>query len=199
MTAKTFHVHEHDWHSTDYVAEWIDRDVTRDDERRPVLKKMLALAPFARDAEIKVLDVGGGYGIVTDEVLRAFPRARVTLQDYSQPMLDAARKRLAAYEGRVRFALCDLTHAGWTKSVDGPFDLATSGIAIHNLRDKALIAGAYRGVAEALKTGGMFLDYDYVEFSGGADWHLEALRAGGFKTAECAFTEGRAAILKAVK
>src|SRR5207302_9659893 len=80
----------HDWHSVEYVADWIAHDVARDPERRPRLQQMLAAAPFARDAAIKVLDVGAGYGAVTEEVLKTFPQARVTLQDYSTPMLGEA-------------------------------------------------------------------------------------------------------------
>ena len=72
-------VDHHDWHSPSYVDEWIARDLTRDEERRLRLRQMLAAAPFAADGEITVLDVGGGYGVVTEEVLRAFPRAVVTL------------------------------------------------------------------------------------------------------------------------
>jgi ubiquinone/menaquinone biosynthesis C-methylase UbiE len=160
---------------------------------------MLALTPFARDAAIAVLDVGGGYGIVADEVLRAFPRATVTLQDYSTPMIAAAKERLAAHGDRLRTVLADLTDASWPKSVGGPVDLATSGIAIHNLRTQDAIAAAYKGVAQTLKPGGLFLDYDYVGFTGGADWHLDALRKGGFATAEVAFMADRAAVMKAVR
>ena len=199
MNTRPFHVHEHDWHSADYVSEWIERDVTRDDARRPVLRRMLALAPFSPDAAISVLDVGGGYGIVADEALRAFPNAKVTLQDYSTPMIDAAKKRLAAHAARVRYVLADLTDAGWPKTVGGPFDLATSGIAIHNSRTQDAIAAAYAGVAATLKPGGVFLDYDYVGFTGGADWHLDALKKGGFARAEVAFMEDRAAVIKAVR
>ena len=71
----------HDWHSDQYVADWIVHDTARDPERRPRLQEMLAAAPFARDAEFEVLDVGAGYGAVTEEVLEAFPRARITLQE----------------------------------------------------------------------------------------------------------------------
>src|SRR5271155_4385103 len=80
-------VDRHDWHSQSYVDEWIGRDMTRDAERRPRLREMLGAAPFAPEAAIAVLDVGGGYGVVTEEVLAFFPQAQVTLQDYSQPML----------------------------------------------------------------------------------------------------------------
>ncbi len=44
MPEKTegFTLFPQDWHSTDYVAEWITRDATRDLERRPVLRQMLS-------------------------------------------------------------------------------------------------------------------------------------------------------------
>ena len=105
---KGFVMFPHDWHSTDYVAEWITRDGARDPERRPLLRRMLSFAPFPRDAELDVLDVGAGYGAVSEEVLQAFPAARVTLQDYSQPMLDRARQCLAGRADQLRYVLCDL-------------------------------------------------------------------------------------------
>jgi len=43
---KGFTLFPHDWHSTDYVAEWIARDAARDPERRPLLQHMLSSAPF---------------------------------------------------------------------------------------------------------------------------------------------------------
>ena len=76
LTRDGISVDHHDWHSASYVDEWIARDVTRDEERRLRLRQMLAAAPYAVEGEITVLDVGGGYGVVSEEVLRAFPRAR---------------------------------------------------------------------------------------------------------------------------
>ena len=130
----------HDWHSQSYVEEWIERDLQRDEERRARLRNMLAVATFPADAAISVLDVGGGYGVVTEEVLRAFPQARVTLQDYSQPMIEEARRRLASHAARVGYVQCDLRDPSWTERVGGPFDLAVSAIAIHNLGELAAMA-----------------------------------------------------------
>ncbi|HEY3910017.1 MAG TPA: class I SAM-dependent methyltransferase [Stellaceae bacterium] len=190
-------IDHHDWHSPAYVDEWIARDLTRDDERRRRLREMLAGAPYPAEAEIAVLDVGGGYGVVTEEVLRAFPRARVTLQDYSQPMLDQARERLAAYADRVSYAQGDLREPDWVLKVGGPFDLAVSAIAIHNLRDLGQIAACYRAIAGLLKPDGVFLDYDLFELIGGIDAQLATIRNAGFAAAECVWQEGRVAIIAA--
>ena len=80
----------HDWHSEGYVTDWIAHDLARDPVRRPRLREMLAAAPFARDARLAVLDVGAGYGAVTEGLLQVFPAAEITLQDYSEPMLGEA-------------------------------------------------------------------------------------------------------------
>jgi tRNA (cmo5U34)-methyltransferase len=192
-------VDHHDWHSAGYVDEWIARDVTRDDERRARLREMLAAAPFAADNAIAVLDVGGGYGVVTEEVLRAYPQARVTLQDYSQPMLDRAPERLAGYSERVRYAVGDLRDPAWTQGVGAPFDLAVSAIAIHNLRDRGQIAGCYRAIATVLNPGGAFLDYDLFGLIGGVDTQMGAIKDAGFGAVDCLWQEGRLAIVRATK
>jgi ubiquinone/menaquinone biosynthesis C-methylase UbiE len=191
---------EHEWHSAEYVDWWITRDLSRDAERRKRLQAMLAHANLAADAEFSVLDVGGGYGVVSEEVLAAFPRARVTLQDYSQPMLEAARQRLRADDDRISFVLADLTDPGWTGRVGGPFDLAVSAIVIHNLRDLTAIAACYRGVAQVLKPGGLFLDYDlFFDEIGGIARHVALLSEAGFAHVECLWQQAPLATLKASK
>jgi SAM-dependent methyltransferase len=190
-------VDHHDWHSRSYVDEWIARDLSRDEERRLRLRQMLASAPDPGDGAISVLDVGGGYGVVTEEVLRAFPRAVVTLQDYSPPMLDQARQRLAAYGERVKYAVGDLRDPRWTNGVGGPFDLATSAIAVHNLRDLGQIAACYRAIAGVLKPDGVFLDYDLFGLIGGVDAQMRTMLEAGFRAVDCLWQEGRLAIVRA--
>ncbi|MGH7029386.1 MAG: class I SAM-dependent methyltransferase [Stellaceae bacterium] len=187
----------HDWHSSGYVDEWITRDLTRDDQRRKRLQQMLAFAAYPSEAEITVLDVGGGYGVVTEEVLRACPNAQVTLQDYSQPMLDQARQRLAPHANRVRYAMGDLRDPAWVLQVGGPFDLVVSAIAIHNLRDRAQIAACYRAIAGLLKPDGVFLDYDLFELIGGIEAQLATIRDAGFAEVDRVWQEGRVAIIAA--
>jgi ubiquinone/menaquinone biosynthesis C-methylase UbiE len=193
--SRPFALVPHDWHSSDYVSEWITRDTTRDGERRPLLQQMLSAAPLPRDAALEVLDVGAGYGVVSEEVLQAFPAARITLQDYSQPMLDRARQRLADHSDRLHYMLCDLTDPSWPRQVGGPFDLAVSAIAIHNLRDPAKIYACYRAIRDLLKPGSYFLNCD--RFVQGVQPHVAALRESGFDRVECSWQEPPRAILVA--
>ncbi|MGE5270077.1 MAG: class I SAM-dependent methyltransferase [Thiohalocapsa sp.] len=187
----------HDWHSPEYVAEWIAQDEARDPVRRPRLREMLSAAPFPPDAPLAVLDVGAGFGAVTEELLQLFPAAQVTLQDYSAPMLAAARQRLQVHADQLRVVTADLTDPAWPAAVGGPFDLAVSAIVLHNLRDEAKIFACYRAIHELLRPGGWFLDYDL--FFDGIDRHLQALREAGFATVECRWQEPPHAIVAAVK
>ncbi len=192
------HAHRpHDWHSESYVDEWIERDHGREDERRPRIRQMVALAKLPRDAAIAALDIGAGYGFVSEEVLRAFPNARVTLQDFSGLMLERARRHLAAAAGRTSFVLCDLTDAGWVGKIGGPFDLIVSAIAIHNLGATAAIAACYRGIAQLLKPGAPFLDYDLFQLSGGIETHIGLMQEAGMSRVLRAWDDGHAAIIVA--
>src|SRR5438105_4369654 len=156
---------------------------------------MIAAAPCPRDARLAVLDVGAGYGAVSEELLEVFPAAQVTLQDYSQPMLSEAHRRLADKTDQLRYVTCDLTDASWPDRVGGPFDLAVSAICLHNLGDEAKIFACYRAIRELLRPGGWFLDYDL--FFKGLDPHIEAMRAAGFARVECRWQEERRAIIAA--
>ncbi len=190
------HAHApHDWHSQTYVDEWIKRDESRDDERRPRIRQMIAMAKLPREAAPTVLDIGAGYGFITEEVLRAFPNARVTLQDYSDVMLARAREHLAKSAGQLSFVQCDLTDPGWSERVGGPFDLIVSAIAIHNLRAIEKIAACYRGIAQLLKPGASFLDYDLFQQHGGIETHIGLMQEAGMSRVSRAWDDGHAAII----
>ncbi|MBV8055107.1 MAG: methyltransferase domain-containing protein [Deltaproteobacteria bacterium] len=189
---------EHDWHSREYVDNWIERDVTRDNIRRPLLQQMLTLAPFTPEAEINVLDVGAGYGLVSEQVLRLFPRARVTLQDYSAAMFEHARSRLRLHHSRISYVISDLRDPGWTGELQVPFDLIVSGLAIHNLREPSLMQACYRSIYDLLRPGRIFLDYDlFGLIEGGVDTHRRWLHAAGFERTERTWEEPPLGIIAA--
>jgi ubiquinone/menaquinone biosynthesis C-methylase UbiE len=153
--------------------------------------------PFARDAAIEVLDVGGGAGAISEAVLEAFPNAAVTVQDFSPHMLAAARERLLRHSARLHTVLSDLADPAWIKIAGGPFDLAVSGIAIHNLHEMAAIAACYDGVRSLLKNGGAFIDYDHFDRVGGVPLHQHMLKVAGFASADVLWHEHPTAVIKA--
>jgi len=189
---------EHDWHSRAYVDNWIESDITRDNVRRPLLQQMLTLAPFAPEAEINVLDVGAGYGLVSEQVLRLFPHAHLTLQDYSPPMFEHARRRLRLHDHQVTYVQSDLSDPGWIDGLQPPFDLIVSGLAIHNLRAESLMQACYGSIYGVLRPTGIFLDYDLFGLvEGGVVTHRRWLQAAGFERTECTWEEPPLAIVAA--
>lgn len=155
----------HDWHSEAYVHEWIDAQV--DSERRVLLQNLVDLIPFDPDEELRVLDVGGGYGALTRVVLETFPRARVVLHDYSAPMLVEARSRLANYSDSLSYVQTDLMTSAWTRALEGQFQAVVSSIAIHNVRYPDRIRSIYHEIFPFVAPGGCFLNFDQFSSSGG--------------------------------
>jgi tRNA (cmo5U34)-methyltransferase len=167
----------HDWHSDEYVQDWIDNQ--RDDERAVLLRRVVHLIPFDPDDEIRVLDIGGGYGALTKVVLDAYPHAQVVLHDYSEPMLSEARKRLATYSDSVSYVRGDLMTPAWTDALKGEFQAIVSSIAIHNVRYPGRIRGTYQELFPFLAQGGCFLNFDLMapdgELSSQAERHAQLM------------------------
>ena len=69
-------------------------------------------------------DVGCGDGFLSAAMLGAYPRARGVLVDFSPPMLEAARERMAAAPTTPVFVAADLAAPAWLKRArdHGPFD-----------------------------------------------------------------------------
>src|SRR5262249_15473310 len=95
-------------------------------------------------------------------VLDTFPNARVVLNDFSAPMLAAARGYLAEYGDAVTYVRGDLMHPAWATAVGGPFDAVVSCIAIHNVRFPDRIRGIYQEIFPLVAPGGCFLNLDHV-------------------------------------
>jgi ubiquinone/menaquinone biosynthesis C-methylase UbiE len=152
----------HDWFSRSYVDDWIDHD-TAEGSRRRELDALVAGLELPADGECRVLDVGGGWGPVARCVLDRHPTATVVLHDFSDPMLERARSELAADLKRVRFHQADLRDPKWLDGVGEPFDGVVSSLAIHNVRDNAVIERVYRDLFGVMRPGSILADLDLLE------------------------------------
>lgn len=119
-----------------------------------------AFLDFAGESP-RVLDLGCGTGILSSFILARFPKARVTLADVSEKMLELARKRFAGMDN-IEYVVGDYA----TYEFAGGFDMVVSALSIHHLPDDAkrrLYAKCYRLLAD----GGIFLNADQVKSSNG--------------------------------
>jgi tRNA (cmo5U34)-methyltransferase len=168
----------HDWHSSGYVEEWITG--WDGEERRATLRRIPQLIPHDPDETIRVLDVGGGWGPITRVVLESFPKAQVVLQDFSEPMLNEARERLAAHGDALTFVQSDLMAPNWTDGLKGPFDAVVSSLAIHNVRFPDRIRAIYQEIFPLVAPGGCFINLDQIaasEIVGRVSRHAQQMAA----------------------
>jgi len=118
--------------------------------------------PFSRDAAIQILDVGAGYGALTQFLLEEFPHTTALCQEGSDEMAKLGRRRMAKWQGRLDYVIADFSKPGWSRAIHGSFDAVVSTIAIHNVRVPGIIEAMYKEVFQLVKPGGCFLNLDLV-------------------------------------
>lgn len=183
----------HDWSSKDYVAQWAERQDGREVDREGLFHLIAENLGADRSAVIDVLDVGAGYGALTQFLLNYFPKAKAVCQDGSAEMAELGRKRMRHLEGRFEYALGDFSEPGWSRQIGGPFDGVVSAIAIHNVRAHEIIRSIYREIFPLVKPGGCFLNFDRMTPS--LEDQLAWLRQAGFGGAKCFWQDGRRALV----
>jgi tRNA (cmo5U34)-methyltransferase len=152
------------WQSADYVGRWADDDVLARILETPRRVSLALLADAGADVR-HVVDLGSGEGPYLADCLRAYPEARGTWLDSSEPMLERAREALAELADRVTFVVASAEELG-AAGVERA-DVVVSSRALHHLNPDEL-ARAYREVRELLEPGGWFFNLDHVGAAG--DW-----------------------------
>jgi tRNA (cmo5U34)-methyltransferase len=103
-----------------------------------------------------ILDLGAGTGILTTFVRSWYPDAHIHLMDFSAPMIDLARKRLAA-DNNVSFEVADYT----TAPLGENYDAIVSALSIHHLEHPAK-KSLFARIFAALRPGGVFVNAEQV-------------------------------------
>lgn len=149
------------WGAQGKVAYFFANADTLIPKRSEQLRLLVDLFVWPPEEPLTVLDLGAGFGALTEEILTRYPNSTVSCVDGSAEMMKLARERLAKYGERVRLHFADLATSSWQDGVRAPFHAVVSAIAIHHLTDERKRA-LYREVFALLRPGGLFLNNDAV-------------------------------------
>jgi len=185
------------WHTKESAAEWDAGGSEQLATRAEQQEIMLALLTATSIGDGAVLDLGVGSGLVAEAVLERLPDAHLVGIDFSQPMLDLARRRLARFGSRATLQHGDLSQLARLELPRIPYRAAISVQTLHHLSGRDWAAAA-RWTAELIEPGGLIVIVDRVQipealyhdwaavwsrldsrFSGSYSEHLEELTAAG--------------------
>ena len=154
-----------DWFDDGFVASWLDKDTVRAAQRQHQFAMVRAHVPFNPEDSFRYINLGAGGGGLDEVLLTRFPHAEATLLDGSPVMLSTANDLLGRFGNRVTYAQGNFAHPEWRDAVQGPFNVAVSTIAIHNLFDPLRIRALYGELFELMADGGLFLNFDLVRMA----------------------------------
>ena len=160
MATRKISPDNHDWDSPDYVEGWAQGQDPKEKMRQEPFRLLADTIPFESNLAIKFLDLGAGYGALTQFLLGTFPNAKAVCQDGSTEMARLGGDRMKQLTGRFDYVICDFAQPGWTKEINGKFEAVVSSIAIHNVRDPKIMQRIYGDIYPLVKPGGCFLNFD---------------------------------------
>jgi tRNA (cmo5U34)-methyltransferase len=155
------HRHDHhDWDSPKYVSGWAAGQDQKEKDRQEPFRVLAETIPYDKSLPIKILDVGAGYGALTQFLLSHFSNASVICQDGSEQMAKLGQERMQHLKGRFDYVLCDFSQPGWSQKLTGSFEAVVSAIAIHNVGSPKIIERIYGDIFPLVKSGGCFINFD---------------------------------------
>ena len=132
---------------------------TNDNE---IARKVLSYIPD--DFTGKILDVPVGTAVFTERKWKSLSEAQITCLDYSEDMIEQAKKRLQESDN----ISCIQGDVGSLPMVDDSFDIVLSMNGFHAFPDKEK---AFHETWRVLKHGGKFIACFYIEGKSGiTDW-----------------------------
>ncbi len=151
----------HHWKDPERVRDFAERMDPRAEDRAEQFRLVARIIGAPKDAALRILDVGAGYGALGAALLDAFESANATLLDVSEAMVELGNERMKPYDGRYSYVIGDFAGGVLPPSVGTGFDAIVSSLAIHHLPPNEK-RSLYADIADRLNSGGWFLNLDIV-------------------------------------
>ncbi len=156
--SSTTNVRSEDLNYDHYENDKYDEDIKRvipgyEDLHRTIEQSLTEFT--ATHAITKVLDLGIGTGITAERIMKLVPDAELTAVDFSDAMLQGAKRRLQNY--KVQWITGDYAEVDFGKD----FDVVISVIGMHHQTHEGKQA-MFKKIFNALKPGGVFLFGDLM-------------------------------------
>lgn len=104
----------------------------------------------------RVLDIGAGTGLLSSFIKEKFPKAKMTLIDISENMLEQAKARFKE-DKHIDYLIADYTEHQFEEK----FDIVVSSLSIHHLTDEAK-KKLFDHIYFILNPEGIFINADQV-------------------------------------
>lgn len=166
------------WQSEAGVAQYVSKQEAREAKRKAQWRLMGQILPYADDEAFTFCDIGAGTGAAARSILELFPAATAILADFSEQMMDEAKKAMAPFDGRYSFASFDMTTGDWPDAIPNDLSAIVTSQCVHHIPDERK-AGLFHEIFEHLRPGGWYVNFDPIKPPNkvvGAAWDRAALR-----------------------
>ena len=185
-----------DFHSPEGLDEWLQSLDERWPARAEVSRHIVAQIDALPTFDPHVVELAPGGGKLADQILHDLP-ATYTGIDFSEPLLDSTRQRLAPYGVRVHLLHADLNEDDWPAQIATPVHAVFSMQSLHDLGDGHQVERIYQLAHELLAPGGLFLNADLLHNPNDPrpgrlpiERHLMLLAAQGYQRPACTLEMG---------
>lgn len=123
---------------------------------KEMVQAIISTIPFDSNEEINIIDLGCGTGTISRAIQQQYSKAKFTLVDIAENMLQIAEQKLGKN--------CTYLNSDFNSfEFDNQYDVIVSSLALHHLEtdsDKQLF---YNKIYKALKEGGIFINGDVIK------------------------------------
>lgn len=150
-----------DFRDEQVAKRWDERGSNHNPLRQEQLEILVHLIRQSYRDKHRILDLGYGTGQVDKLIFDSVPKAQIVGVDWSQAMMEIAKRRLEQHKDQFESIKWDLSQLSSLALPPGQYQIAIAVQSLHHLTPEAMKEG-YRWIFENLEPGGAFFLQDRV-------------------------------------